>query len=410
MDRPDEDPRKLLRKALNHLYNPDYLRRSPLIELVGIAGRFDAPKVLQRILIQAIDTVQYRPAGSRDERRMYYHNLLHDRYVIKLGQEEVAVRLDISLRQLAREQDHAVDILATVLAEKYPALASTMSRQSMAISVQPPDAVSADLSRFTEGAPALPLRLSHLLEGVVILIEPLARQKQATIHMNISPDTRGVLAHPVALRQALLAIIHAALLDAGKRKITLHAENSGLQVQISVKSEGSVAENHIPLHTYWNLAQRLIEMNGGQLNFIAGQNFSATMLLPGYQQSLVLALDDDPGFLHFLQQATQTSRYQVVELAKPALVLEWVETYAIAFILLDVMATSFDGWQVLKSLQQHPWAKKIPVMVCTPIVLEEIATTLGARANLRKPVTKAALLSALDQQDKQNLLRYRYDA
>jgi len=74
------------------------------------------------------------------------------------------------------------------------------------------------------------------------------------------------------------------------------------------------------------------------------------------------------------------------------------------------MTTSFDGWQVLKSLQQHPWAKKIPVMVCTPIVLEEIAASLGASANLRKPVTKAALLSALDQQDKQNLFRYRCDA
>ncbi len=392
----DEDSRKLIRKGLNHLYNPDFLRRSPLISLLGLAERFDAPKTLQHILIQAIETVQHRPAGSRDERRVYYHDLLHDRYVTKISQEAAAEKLDISLRQLAREQDHAIDILATVLAEKYPALASTL-RHPPPAGLSRDDALSMDFSRFTEGPSALPLRLSHLLEGVVSLIEPLAQQKQVAIHVSNSPDVRGVLVHPMALRQALLAVITAALLDAGTHKIFLHTENTGTQVKICVQSEGSVAENRIPPQIYCDLAQRLIEMNEGQLNFSAEENFSATLLLPGYQQSLVLALDDDPGFLHFLQQATQASRYQVVELAKSALVLEWVETYAISFILLDVMATSFDGWQVLKDLQQHPLAKKIPVMVCTPIVLEEIASTLGACANFQKPVTKTTLLSTLDQ-------------
>jgi CheY-like chemotaxis protein len=398
MAQPDEDSRKLIRKALNHLYNPDYLRRSPLIQLVGIAGRFDAPKVLQRILIQAIDTVQYRPAGSRDERRMYYYNLLHDRYVKKLGQEEVAVRLGVSLRQLAREQDHAVDILATVLAEKYPALASTLSRQPLAISVQPPGAVSADLSRFAAETPDLPLRLSCELENITNMIEPLLSQKQISVETRLPPYTAGVMAHPVALRQALLVSIYAVLRGAGTKKILIEAQNNGEQVQITIRAEGTTNVGNLPAQADVEIVSRLVEMNGGWMDFIdTNDGSSAILSLPAFQHSLLLVIDDDPNFLRFVEQSGQGSCYRIVSTPEPALAREWAIRYEIDFIMLDVMIARFDGWQLLKVLHEHPHAGKIPVVVCSTIDLEEVAYSLGASAFLRKPITREVLFATLDR-------------
>ena len=47
-----------LRSALHHLYDPDELRRSPLVRSFGVAAGFDAASALQRILIDAVEALQ----------------------------------------------------------------------------------------------------------------------------------------------------------------------------------------------------------------------------------------------------------------------------------------------------------------------------------------------------------------
>jgi CheY-like chemotaxis protein len=56
-----------------------------------------------------------------------------------------------------------------------------------------------------------------------------------------------------------------------------------------------------------------------------------------------------------------------------------------------------DGWRVLSQLRQHPLTSHIPVIVCTILVQEALALSLGACAFLRKPVTRQAFLAALDR-------------
>ena len=53
--------------ALNHLYDPDELRRSPLTRTFGVAGEFDAAASLQRILTDAIEAL--RPAADEPPSR-----------------------------------------------------------------------------------------------------------------------------------------------------------------------------------------------------------------------------------------------------------------------------------------------------------------------------------------------------
>ncbi len=52
-----------LRIALNHLYDPDALRRSPLAAAFGVADRLDTPAALQKILTSAIASLRPSPAA-----------------------------------------------------------------------------------------------------------------------------------------------------------------------------------------------------------------------------------------------------------------------------------------------------------------------------------------------------------
>jgi CheY-like chemotaxis protein len=74
------------------------------------------------------------------------------------------------------------------------------------------------------------------------------------------------------------------------------------------------------------------------------------------------------------------------------------EEQAPQVIVLDVMMPERDGWTVLGQLREHPKTHDIPVIVCSILSQEQLALTLGAAQFLRKPVTRQALLSALDHQ------------
>jgi CheY-like chemotaxis protein len=61
------------------------------------------------------------------------------------------------------------------------------------------------------------------------------------------------------------------------------------------------------------------------------------------------------------------------------------------------MLPGIDGWELLGRLREHPQIGTAPIIVCTILPQEEFALTLGAAEFLRKPVSREALLSALDQ-------------
>ncbi len=66
-------------------------------------------------------------------------------------------------------------------------------------------------------------------------------------------------------------------------------------------------------------------------------------------------------------------------------------------VLLDVMMRDVDGWQILQALKTDPYTQDIPVIVCSVLAEEALATTIGADAYLRKPVTQSSLVLALTQ-------------
>jgi predicted DNA-binding protein (UPF0251 family) len=110
---------KYLRQALNHLYNPEQLRKNPLVEWFGFSERYDAPSALQTALtdaIQALRPGQYEPMHS--EARQTYEILLL-RYIQQFNQQEVAHHIGVSERQFRREQDRAINVLADSIWKRF---------------------------------------------------------------------------------------------------------------------------------------------------------------------------------------------------------------------------------------------------------------------------------------------------
>jgi CheY-like chemotaxis protein len=63
-----------------------------------------------------------------------------------------------------------------------------------------------------------------------------------------------------------------------------------------------------------------------------------------------------------------------------------------------VMMPEVDGWKVMSKLRQHPLTSHIPILVCTILAQENLALALGASGFVQKPVTRRALLEALNHQ------------
>ena len=112
----------------------------------------------------------------------------------------------------------------------------------------------------------------------------------------------------------------------------------------------------------------------------------------------VLMIDDNADALQLLQRYLSNSRYHFVGTQDPQRGLAMAEEQAPQIIVLDVMMPERDGWTVLGQLREHPKTHDIPVIVCSILSQEQLALTLGAAQFLRKPVTRQALLSALDHQ------------
>jgi hypothetical protein len=104
-----------LRRALNHLHEPEILRTSPLVRWLALEAQEDCARALRIALEQAIEA--FRPASDPgpDSREWRRYEVLSGRYGQGLTQESVAGRLGITPRHLRREQAMALQALAGYL-------------------------------------------------------------------------------------------------------------------------------------------------------------------------------------------------------------------------------------------------------------------------------------------------------
>ena len=391
-----------VRSGLNHLYDPDQLRHSPLASLFNIADRLDTPTELYAILLDAIEKLKPGDSEPPQSRAWRIYDILYFRYVQGYDRDRVANQLGFSERQFSREQLTALEILTLQLWKKYSLeTRATLEPSPLTTAPETADADPAP-TWLKDMPPEKHSSLAATLQSILTLLGPLTRQWQVELTapaMELGPDL--MIPH-YALRHALLNVLGIGIPWSSGGKIQLTTlERAGemeLRMECTRKESGpaflSEKEN-----ANLEIAIQLAKINQGSLTLsISPETLCATLTLPVMNQIIVLAIDDNADMLHLYKRYAQGTVYSIVGTQDPTEALELAEKHSPQIILLDVMMPEVDGWDLLMRLRENPRTSFVPIVICTILPQEGLAQSLGANAFLQKPVLPESFIATLDQQ------------
>lgn len=404
-----EDFVEYVHEALRHIYEPDWLRRSPLATLFGVSGRPDTFAALQKILISAIESLQPAAAEPAQPGVWETYELLYSRYVQQLTQYQVARQLSISVRHLRRKEHAALEVLATRLWEQLGLTTQAVQAGPLEVMVEPAlniPSVQAELVWLQESLPESQAELRHIFSEVLSLAEPLAIRHNVSLEQDLWDTSENEIpplaVQPLALSQALLSLLGVAIRRVPGGRVSISAETRLPVVEIVLRGAPLGAaplkcqqDDEVNLE----LARQLTHLCGGRLVVEEHHEvFVATLTLPVVTPLRVLVVDDNADTLQLLRRYTSDTPYRLITTQDPEQCISLAEQFAPHIIVIDVMMPHVDGWKMLGRLRQHPATAHIPIIVCTILAQEELALLLGASGFLRKPVTRQAFLDELARQ------------
>lgn len=371
-----------LRSALHYLYEPDQLRRSPLIAFFDLASRVDAALALQQILLNAIQGLKPGDDDPPQSHAWRLYDLLYFRYVRGYERIEVANQLGISDRQLVREQKNAIHALFLRLWQ-----------------ARAPETEETQESVWGKMVPdEKPSHWKPVLVSVLELLRPLARAQETQVRLEALEDAPDQFVPPVTLRHSLLTVLGEMIPLAHGKELVLTPGVEDQALVISARIAGPVTDA-VALEPGIEAARLLIERVGGSLRLVSSRSpVEVRLVLPLLPQIQVLMIDDNADIIHLFQRYVQGTRFSVVGLQDPTAVAEWIEKIDPRIILLDVMMPGLDGWDLLTQLRLKHQLNRSAVLVCSILPQERLAISLGADGFLQKPVLPQNFLSALDEQ------------
>lgn len=396
-----------LRYVLRHLYDPDALRRSPLTALLVAGGKREAPN-LQRVLLRAVEDLRPASNVSPQAEGWRFYRILHHRYVQQFEHAQVARTLGLSVRQLYREQNEALQSLAGHLwaqynlAERACAVEWTRPRAGHAPEPALTTAPSRDqeLEWLEKTLPREPIAIGDMIRGVLRTVAPLQSALQVRVELQLPPVPLNLTARRASLRQALLNALTAAIrmVPGGRVTVTVAANACEARIDIAPQWEGpppkrsdeEYAENLA-------MARQLAEVSGGTPEPAREGNgfpFCVRFRLQA-AQPIILIVDDNDDTLQLFQRYLAASPYAAMGTGDPEQVLAMAADLQPRAIVLDVMLPGTDGWEILERIRADPRTAHIPIIVCTILPEEPLAMALGAAAFLRKPVSQEELLATL---------------
>jgi CheY-like chemotaxis protein len=333
-------------------------------------------------------------------------------YIQQMPQEEAAEQLAISDRQLRREQSAGIQALADYLWDRHELARKVAGADAKAGSgpgqddgaTLPHTAADAGSSFQMEATWLKEPReaiadLGETLRRLYPFFQPIAAAHRARLAVGALDGLPPLALHPIALRQILLKLLSLALARSEGGQVQLSAVTHDNEVAVVVRVVAvEFAASHPDENTSLAAIAELLALCGCRLNIAdAPGPFAATLWLPIYALTPVLAVDDNLDALQLFQRYVADTRYRLIAASDPAQIPQLAEKHMPQAIVLDVMMPEVDGWEVLARLRQHPSTARIPVIICSVLADANLAAVLGATAVVAKPVTRQAFLSVLDQ-------------
>ena len=411
-----------LRRVLNHLYDPDELRRNPLFTALGLLAR-GSPSLLREALIGIIAELKPRAGLSPDADAWRIYRTLHHRFVEQFTQAETATTLGVSVRQVRRQENQALGVLADLLWTRYDlqaqyaevsgpgADAAPDDEEAASTEMQPmtsPDMaapLAQELAWLGQSLPSAAVPLAELVDTALRTAEPLLRELAVAVCLQMPIGLPDVVVQAGPIRQALLLVLLEAIRLAPGGEVFLEACTEPDQVTLTVRSSAPHPTLARPQLDKLAVARRIAELSGSHLETITGPDdaafvagaaaFVAHLRLRAAAQATILFIEDNPDTLQLYQRYLAGTGFRFASAATDGQISTALAEVVPQAIVLDVMLSGMDGWEVLGRLRTHPRMQDVPVVMCSILPLEQLALNLGAAAFLPKPVSREALLAAL---------------
>jgi CheY-like chemotaxis protein len=401
-----EDFEHELQAALAHLDDPDHQPSEALCAAMGCNSQ-GGWLAVESTILRAIEELRPTPNTPPSARTRQLYDLLHNRFVLKLTQEETAHRMHVSRTSVYRIQRRAVHTLARAFWRR----TSTQPTATVAGApeedaqgpakgvpdVQAPDwrsQVQRELASLRAKAPDTVADVEEAIRGILELVDALT--EEFGVHLEVRSVQPGLVAatHPVLIRQILILAVKRLAGYAVDGRIAVYARLEDGNVRITLSS-AVVVEDGL------SEADLVDDIPGlGDVSVQAHLNGTQAFVwigAPSVGKVTVLVVDDNEDMARFYRDCTKRTSYQIVHLAEGSALFEAVEAAAPDIIVLDVMLPDMDGWQLLMRLREDRSTRPIPVIVSTVIREEGLALSLGAARFLAKPVRRREFIEALDQ-------------
>jgi CheY-like chemotaxis protein len=380
--------RKQVKDALEHLHDTAYLQVHPLVSQIAWPATPQQTTHAQRLrdlLKEAIESLRPQPGSPSEAPESRSYLALRYRYVQGMSMAETENKLGISLRQLHRELHKGLDAVSALLGEMQGL------EGGPAIAPAPVQELESELSQWQLDRQAC--HVQTLVDDTLWMLNPLLEQRAVKLIPDLPADLPPVLVDATLMRQALSKALRLMAQNAGS-PISLHASPHGERLDIIL---------HCPSYTLstageeWQMVELLVAQQGGSLAADTRPETGTQVILslPRASQTRVLVVDDNQAIHQLFERYLAPHHYEVIHARSGPEALQLAAEAQPDLITLDVMMPSMDGWQVLRDLAQNPVTQHIPVIVCSVLKEPELASSLGARAYLKKPVDRLELLATL---------------
>jgi CheY-like chemotaxis protein len=333
------------------------------------------------------------PAQSPDWRG---YRILELRYIEGLGPGEVMKRMGLARSQYFHEQGRVVESLTSSIWDQWQArrapdeAAGGQAREDLARS---------EADRLSARATWEPVDPAALLEDLRAVVGPLAESRSATVHFEPLRHLKVLHADRIMLRQAILALITAALEARPGATVAIgdfaSADEIGLRVQ-AMADAGPLERGDRPFPGL-EICHQLMQTMGGSVGLGIDEKgaWQGRLVWKTQAPRPLMVVDDNEGLIDLFRRYLAGYPWQVIGAASPSDARQLLADVKPAAIVLDVMMPGEDGWEMLLSLKASEATRGIPVIICSVLREPALAQSLGAAAYLPKPVTQQALVQAL---------------
>lgn len=371
-----------IHEALMCLYDPAELERTALASTIGLRSG-QAGATLRRLLLDAIEAL--RPAGrvapSASEFRA--HECISMRYLSAMSVEEIADELSLSPRQVYRDLRWGEERLCEILSQR---LASQEQDQRA-------DSLADEISTLTISPERV--NLAQAVRDAMATIAPLATTRGVGLKFR-EPDGEAVIsATPGVLGEIITQLLSALVQSAHSSDIEVRLDVRGNHIALilPVGAEGELARADL-----LESALQVAQAQGYAYEFSGADGERClSLVLPRCGDRRVLVVEDNPAAFALYQRYLANTEWQPTLAPSPRVAGHLVATIRAEAVLLDIMMPETDGWRVLQALKMDERTRDIPVIICSVVDDPALGSALGASAYLTKPLSRPALLQALNQ-------------